>query len=162
MTLDEWCDTYGCCFRLKEGKTLKDLEDYGFEPEYDSRTGELISETIFLRYTPYKCNYEVEEAVLCMTAEDIEVSDDYENCTNYNPMRKKIMNFFNLKKQDEYYRYLRCLNCDAPAINIDFKRFETTQMSLILTLIEDGIIERDYWNNKGTNFGRKTERGKNE
>ena len=134
MEINKYLKNYGKSFVLCKGKTLKDLEKYGFKPTYDQTNGKLIKETMWLEGGIYG-----DRPIMEMTSEEIyyEKYNDFRDISIANPVKKFIMNFFQWWYKD--YAYHPRSN---EKLNIEIQKIDTTYFNIIVDLIEDGIIER--------------------
>lgn len=186
MTLNSLIDNYGGDFKLKKGVDIRKLEQYKFRPLFTPE-GKLIAEVLWLfndvcGRLPILCitTETIFKHDLCKIRRDHYWADSFRiTCTN-DPLREKEVVFFNYHKEAELYRHLEGRTCgrfhkihdalkikDAKIPNtwwmdLAARKLEGIMFNVILTLMENGIIERTRGNSKAElNFGRqKPKRGR--
>ena len=175
MKIREVIETYSCCYKLSNKHKLSDLEKYGFEPKYNQETGKLENEVFYLDHSDYteefKTKYDLgdRDAFISISSRDIdlELGDEFPKYftlrdykrTEYNPLRKKVLNFFTKFTNNFIWKQqnIKPKTKEEKEQYIVMKyEYDTLAFDILTTLMEDGIIVKERWNNKPElNYGRK-------
>jgi len=129
MDISKLCKRYGRNFVLCENKTLKDLEPYGFQPTYDTKTGELIKETLWLENGIYG-----NRPLLIIANRKMEQKLWLKSISLY----KYVMSFCDWKYKD-YWEHNRRIDTK---LDIEIKQTDEVIFNVLIDLINGGIIKR--------------------
>lgn len=127
MNANKYYKKYHKNFVLCDGKSLKDLEPYGFQPTYDEHTGQLIKESLIVE------GEYGERPLLEMSSQEIITPIHGIEFTPF------IMRIY---KWSDFFKHITVQRSYNKKIRFEIWQEDETTFNVLLDLIEDGIIER--------------------